>query len=786
MDKMSGIGALKGIGTKTEQLFHNLGVYTIGDILLHYPKDYDRLPPITPLADLAGLMDKTGWEPEGRAWSTMGSNRPIPKNGSNLEGKAISNEGMDTEGKAVPDYGTNLDSREERQDRRLNETTAAVAARVDKVPYVRAGRNMQVTSLTLQERGATLDLVWFRMPYLKNTLKPGEWFLFLGKVTRKGSRFHMEQPQIFQPEKYAAMQESLWPCYALTAGLGKNKISSTIKQALEALDLSVDYLPEEIRARRGLAEYNFAIENIHFPESEEALAQARNRLIFDEFFQFILSAGIQKGQMEEVLNGFSFLPLDEGSTCQASIGEPQERSSPEQISEGMPRQAKPMQPLWADMVIKNLPYQLTGAQQRTLREIRRDLRGRKVMQRLVQGDVGSGKTILAFLAMLDVSQSGYQSALMAPTEVLAVQHYQTFTELCEKNGLQIPIILLTGALAQKEKRRAYERMQLYPNAMVIGTHALIQERALYGSLALVITDEQHRFGVKQRENLFLKGSQPHILVMSATPIPRTLAIILYGDLDISVVDEVPAKRLPVKTCVVGKGSRQTAYGFLRKEIALGHQAYVICPLVEESEGLEAENVTDYAEALRGQFPPEVVVETLHGKMKSGRKNLIMEQFARNEIQVLVSTTVVEVGVNVPNATVMMVEDAQRFGLAQLHQLRGRVGRGDAQSYCIMIHTTDSSKAKKRLEILNRSNDGFFIAGEDLKLRGPGDFFGIRQSGLLEFRLGDIYQNSDLLKQASEEANLLLLEDRLLELPEHRKMKEQIQFFLDRQGETVNL
>lgn len=727
MDKSSSIGALKGIGAKTEQLFHNLGVYTIGDILLHYPRDYEKLPPITPLTQLEELMDGTvdAFEDEAE-----------------------------------------LD-----QPKRLEEVTAAIAARVDKQPFVRAGRKMQVTSLTLQEQQTKLELVWFRMPYLKNTLKPGEWFIFLGKVARKGKLFHMEQPQIFQPEKYESMEECLWPCYALTAGLGKNKLSQTIKKVLEELDLSVDYLPEDIRVRCGLAEYNFALENIHFPENEKALEQARKRLIFDEFFQFILSAGIQKEQMEEVLNGFSFLPLEN-----------QEQGNRENIS----LSSKENQILWADRVIEGLPYRLTEAQKRTLQEIRKDLRGRKVMQRLVQGDVGSGKTIIAFLSMLDVSQSGYQSALMAPTEVLAVQHYQTFTELCEKNDLRIPLILLTGSLTQKEKRRAYERMQIYPNAMIIGTHALIQERALYDSLALVITDEQHRFGVKQRETLFLKGSQPHVLVMSATPIPRTLAIILYGDLDISVIDEVPAKRLPVKSCVVGKGSRKTSYDFLKKELALGHQVYVICPLVEESEGLEAENVTDYAQTLREQLSSDTVVEFLHGKMKSGRKNLIMEQFAHNEIQVLVSTTVIEVGVNVPNATVMMIEDAQRFGLAQLHQLRGRVGRGDAQSYCIMINTTDSNKAKKRLEILNKSNDGFFIAGEDLKLRGPGDFFGIRQSGLLEFRLGDIYQNADLLKQASEEANLLLSEDRQLALPEHVKLREQIQFYLSHQGETVNL
>lgn len=695
MELSSGIGTIKGIGAKTEELFHNIGVYTLGDILLHYPKNYDKLPEITPVAEL----------------------------GTRFENGAES-------------------------------ITAAVAVHIQKTPFVKNARSMQITTLQVQEQSARLDVVWFRMPYLKNTLTLGSWFIFLGKVTLKGNSYHMEQPQIFVPEKYQSMQNCLWPSYALTSGLSKNKLSQTIQLVLKELDLSKDYLPEEIRSRHQLAEYNFAIENIHFPENEKALEEARKRLIFDEFFQFILSAGMQKGQMEEIQNDFSFLPMKEE--------------------------------LWADEVIKQLPYQLTGAQLRTLGEIRNDLRGKKVMQRLVQGDVGSGKTIIAFLAMLDAAQSGYQSALMAPTEVLAGQHYQTFTNLCEEHGLKIPIVLLTGSLTAKEKRRAYERMELYPNAMVIGTHALIQERAVFDNLALVITDEQHRFGVKQRETLFLKGAQPHTLVMSATPIPRTLGIILYGDLDISVIDEVPAKRLPVKSCVVGKQSRKTSYEFLAKEIQNGHQVYVICPLVEESEGLEAENVTDYTNVLKENLPKHVVVECMHGKMKSGRKNLIMEQFARNEIQVLVSTTVIEVGVNVPNATVMMIEDAQRFGLAQLHQLRGRVGRGDAQSYCIMINTNDSEKAKKRLEILNQSNDGFFIASEDLKLRGPGDFFGIRQSGLLEFRLGDIYQNADLLKQASEEAQQILAEDRQLQSEKYRFVRERIRDYLKEQAEIANL
>ena len=632
------------------------------------------------------------------------------------------------------------------------DTKAAVAARVERVPLVRNTGRMQVTTLQIKGKVHSLSLVWFHMPYLKNFLKQGETYVFQGKLRKNGKGFSLDQPQILAPEKYMEMQSSLWPCYALTNGLGKNMVSKAVKQALEQLDLSRDYLPEDIRQRLYLAEYNYALENIHFPKSQDALENARRRLIFDEFFQFILAARLQKQQMETVKNEFIFAPM-EGSL--------------------------------ADTVIKKLPYELTNAQKRTLLEVRNNLRAPEIMQRLIQGDVGSGKTILAFLTMLDCAQSGYQSALMAPTEVLARQHYETFSSMCEKYELKIPVILLTGSMTQKEKRRAYDRIQLYGNAMVIGTHALIQERTIFDNLALVITDEQHRFGVKQREQLYRKGSQPHILVMSATPIPRTLAIIIYGDLDISVIDEVPARRLPIKNCVVGTKFRPKSYEFIRDEVAKGHQAYVICPLVEESEGLEAENVTEYTEKLKNELPG-IHVACLHGKMKGALKNQVMEEFAKNKIQVLVSTTVIEVGVNVPNATVMMIEDAQRFGLAQLHQLRGRVGRGDAQSYCIMINTSDGDKAKKRLEILNKSNDGFYIASEDLKLRGPGDFFGIRQSGLLEFKLGDIYQNSDILKEASEEAGGMLAEDPQLTSPENDSVKRRVLRYLEICMETANL
>ena len=391
------------------------------------------------------------------------------------------------------------------------------------------------------------------------------------------------------------------------------------------------------------------------------------------------------------------------------------------------------------------------------------------MTRLVQGDVGSGKTIVAFLAMIMTAENGYQSAIMVPTEVLARQHYEALTKLLEENELleQYRPVLLTGSNAAKEKRQIYEAIASGATRMIVGTHALIQEKVTYESLGLVITDEQHRFGVRQREEFSSKGQKPNILVMSATPIPRTLGIILYGDLDISIIDELPAQRLPIKNCVVDTNYRNKAYRFIEKQVQEGHQVYVICPMVEESEGMDGENVIDYAERLRHELSSSVAVGILHGKMKPKEKNEIMEAFSENRIQVLVSTTVVEVGVNVPNATVMMVENAERFGLAQLHQLRGRVGRGQWQSYCIFIHGKNQAEKSKRLQILNKSNDGFYIAQEDLKLRGPGDLFGVRQSGDLNFEIADIFRDASILKKASDAAGYILSLDGTLKLPQHR-------------------
>ena len=382
--------------------------------------------------------------------------------------------------------------------------------------------------------------------------------------------------------------------------------------------------------------------------------------------------------------------------------------------------------------------------------------GTVVMNRLIQGDVGSGKTIVAEMAMLATVTNGYQAALMAPTEVLAMQHYEGVSNDLQKFGVRIR--LLVGSTKLSEKRKIYEELENGEIDVVIGTQALIQDKVTYHNLALVITDEQHRFGVRQRESLSQKGEEPHVLVMSATPIPRTLGIIMYGDLDISVMKDMPAMRKPIKNCVVGQSYRTTAYHFMAEQIKQGHQVYIICPMVGESENLDVENVIGYQASIREYFSKNVNISCLHGKMPPEEKNQIMEAFQRNEIQILVSTTVIEVGINNPNATVMMIENAERFGLAQLHQLRGRVGRGDAQSYCIFLCGTESKAAKERLEILNKSNDGFYIANEDLKLRGPGDFFGIRQSGDLLFRLGDIYNDADLLKQANEAIDLLEKED----------------------------
>lgn len=651
-------------------------------------------------------------------------------------------------------YPRNYDAYEEPVEIRSLEEGAVVAISVAVITgvYVNQVRNLQVITTTVADLTGKISVTWFNAPYLRSTVRKGSRFVLRGRVVRKQGKLQMEHPEIFTPAAYEEILHSLQPIYGLTAGLSNKTIVKLIHQVLDEQKLQAEYLADEYKERYHLADRNFAIPAIHFPKNMQELLAARRRLVFDEFLLFILAVQSLKEKTEEAPNAF------------------------------------PMHPVWTtEQIIESLPYDLTKAQLNVWHEIERDLSGQALMSRLVQGDVGSGKTILAFLAMIMTVENGYQAVLMAPTEVLARQHFQAMEKLLQEQNIDFGHpVLLTGSDTAKEKREKYALIASKEANLVIGTHALIQEKVQYNNLGLVITDEQHRFGVKQREALTTMGNPPNVLVMSATPIPRTLAIIIYGDLDISVIDELPAQRLPIKNCVVDTSYRPKAYSFMEKQIRQGRQVYVICPMVEESEGMDGENVLDYTLKLRNVFSPDIKIASLHGKMKAKEKNVIMEAFAAGEIQILVSTTVVEVGVNVPNATVMMVENAERFGLAQLHQLRGRVGRGEYQSYCIFMQGNGAKEISKRLQILNKSNDGFYIAGEDLKLRGPGDLFGIRQSGLLEFKLGDIYQDADILKAASETASEILSLDGDLSLPQNEELQRRLSAYMKEDLQNLGL
>lgn len=601
--------------------------------------------------------------------------------------------------------------------------TQAIKGTVVREVSVKRVRNLQVvTGYLRDERGDAIKATWFNSPYLKGKLTIGSTFIFRGFVKENYSNFSIEQPKIFGIAEYNKKKGEMQPVYPLVSGLTNNMVQKAVKQALKLVETE-EFLPEKIRNKYGLEGLQQAIEHIHYPTDKNQLYSARKRLIFDEFFMFIYNIRNLKDKNTEIHN-------------RHILEEPKEVKT----------------------LINNLPYELTNAQKRIWEEIKRDISSTKVMNRLIQGDVGSGKTIIAFFALITAALNNGQGAMMAPTEVLARQHYDNLIELIKEHNINVNPVVLVGSMTAKEKRDAYKVIESGDADIIIGTHALIQEKVNYNNLTMVVTDEQHRFGVRQREAISEKGEHPHIMVMSATPIPRTLAIIMYGDLDISVIDELPANRLPIANCVVGTDYRPNAYDFMTKQIAKGRQVYVICPTVEYSEAVEGENVIEYAEKLKRIMPVSVNIEFLHGRMKPAEKNEIMDRFANNQIQILVSTTVVEVGVNVPNATVMMVENAERFGLAQLHQLRGRVGRGKYQSYCIFINGSGKKEALERLNILCKSNDGFLIANEDLKLRGPGDFFGVRQSGDFEFRLGDIMNDANILKQASEAVELILNEE----------------------------
>lgn len=646
------ITSVKGIGDKTATLYHKMNIYTIHDLIVHYPRDYEQWHDIVAIGELkAGQVH-------------------------------------------------------------------AIRAMVISAPAVlHVRKNMSVTTVRVRDHSGTCDIVYFNMPYVKNSLQTGKQYIFRGHVLLKNNRMTMEQPKILSPQEFAQNVNRLTPIYPTTKGLTIAAITKSMRTAIDSLSLKEDYLPEAVRTQYDLVDFHTALCGIHFPDSKETMLTSRKRLVFEEFLFFIVSVLVLKEMTAREINNAPMMRID---AC-------------------------------ADLIAR-LPYKLTNAQKKVWSQIEEDMCSTHVMNRLIQGDVGSGKTIVAILAMFLCIMNHRQAAFMAPTEVLAKQHYETVTKIAEEHGLPFKPVLLTGSLTAREKRRTKESIVLGTCNIIIGTQALIQEDVDFYDLGLVITDEQHRFGVKQREKLAQKGLQPHILVMSATPIPRTLALILYGDLDISVMDELPANRLPIKNCVVNTDYRKKAYEFIAKEVAKGRQVYVICPMVEASEEFLGdqpvlENVVEYTQKLRERLPDTITVEYLHGQMKPKAKNFIMEEFAAHHIDVLVSTTVIEVGINVPNATVMLVENAERFGLAQLHQLRGRVGRGKEQSYCIFISTSSQNDTLERLQVLNKSNDGFFISSEDMRLRGPGDLFGIRQSGQFQFHIGDIYQDAAILQEA---------------------------------------
>ena len=618
----------------------------------------------------------------------------------------------------------------------------AVMGMLEKDATVVNLHGLLMTTAYVRDLSGKLRLSWFNSAFLKSTLRAGTVLVFLGKVTSFKGQKTMQQPRIFRPEEYAAKLGTLEPVYGQTKGLSNNAILKAVRQAMEVAVIRPDFVPESIRYNRTLMDMRTAIRTMHFPESMDRFEAARKRLAFNELFLFSLALAEKKAHHAAEKSAFVI------------------KAHPEVAA-----------------LVEKLPFRLTEGQKAAVQDIAADLGSGFVMNRLVQGDVGSGKTIVAFLAMLETALSGYQAALMAPTEILAEQHYAKMKAMIEEHALPLRPVLVTGSMTAKERKTLYERIATHDADLIIGTHALFQEKLAYDQLALVITDEQHRFGVNQRQELSEKGQRPHTLVMSATPIPRTLAMLVYADMQVSLIREKPADRLPIRNAVVDENYRKNAYKFIYEEIRKGRQAYIICPMVEPNDMLDLENVSDYVQKIRKIFPKEVKIGKLHGKMKPAEKEDIMARFLAREIDLLVSTTVVEVGVDVPNATVMMVENAERFGLAQLHQLRGRVGRSEYQSFCIFVDTQNSEKSKQRLQILAHSNDGFEIAEQDLKLRGPGDIFGVRQSGALDFAIADIYEDGALLREAAEDAAFVLKTDAGLSLPEHAELRHALDRFL---------
>ncbi|WP_317856224.1 ATP-dependent DNA helicase RecG [Chakrabartyella piscis] len=678
MDWKSPVAMLKGIGEQREKKLNRLGIFTIEDLLTHFPREYKDRSQMTHIGDLE-----------------------------------------------------------------LNEESTFLAQVKFQGDNIRLGRFL-LTRIMVGDETGVVGALWYNQPYLKNTLIVGNWYLITGKLQKKYGKNEVVVSDFEKVGDNFAGGRIL-PIYPSVEGLSQKMLRNLMEEALEQVGSNLqEYLPVDIRKKCHLAERNFAIEEIHFPKTEESFHDARRRLVFEEFFVLQGALLTLKSQLTDIGTGIQFKNPDAMTAFQ-----------------------------------KTLPFDLTGAQKRVLGEMQAEILDGKRMNRLVQGDVGSGKTAVAMTIAYWAIQNGYQVAMMAPTEVLANQHMQSFSESFSKLGIET--VLLTGALKAKEKREALAKVANGEAKMIVGTHAVMQKGVEYHNLALAITDEQHRFGVRQRGALTEKGDEPHTLIMTATPIPRTLALILYGDLDISILDELPPGRQKIDTMAVDSRYHERIYTFLEREVAKGRQGYVICPMIAENEKIEVQNVLDYTEELRARLK-NCRVACVHGKQKPKEKQETMELFAEGELDILVSTTVIEVGINVPNSTIMLIENAERFGLAQLHQLRGRVGRGGEKSYCILVSDSKSKLSKERLKTLVDSDDGFVISETDLKLRGTGEFFGTRQHGLPELKIANMYTDMPILLEAQKAAISWLADEFACTEDENEKLCQHFGELL--QGKTL--